>query len=84
MRRDPLAYLDAELTAFREQGVYRQLRILDSAQQANATFEAARCLENLKKIDAAKKLYQELVDQYPKSDKLDDAKKKLATLSAAG
>ncbi len=39
MRQDPLAYLDAELTALREQGLYRQLRVLDSAQQAHATFD---------------------------------------------
>jgi glycine C-acetyltransferase len=41
MRQDPLAYLDAELNALREQGIYRQLRILDSAQQAHATFDRA-------------------------------------------
>lgn len=48
--------------------------------QADATFEAARCLEMLRKPEAAKKLYKELVELYPQSDKLDDARQKLMTL----
>ena len=39
MRRNPLAYLDAELNALREQGVYRQLRVLDGEQKAHATVD---------------------------------------------
>ena len=41
MRRDPLAYLDAELNALREQGLYRQLRVLDGEQKAQATVDHA-------------------------------------------
>jgi glycine C-acetyltransferase len=39
MRRDPLAYLTAELDALKEQGLYRGLRILEGEQQATATFD---------------------------------------------
>src|SRR5688500_5733628 len=39
MRPDPLAYLGAELNALREQGLYRQLRVLDGEQRAHATFD---------------------------------------------
>jgi glycine C-acetyltransferase len=41
VRQNPLAYLDAELTALREQGLFRQLRILDSEQKAHASFDHA-------------------------------------------
>ena len=41
MRQNPLSYLDAELTALREQGLFRQLRILDSEQKAHASFDHA-------------------------------------------
>jgi glycine C-acetyltransferase len=39
VRRNPLAYLDAELNALREQGVYRRLRVLDGEQKAHATVD---------------------------------------------
>jgi TolA-binding protein len=32
-------------------------------------FEAARCLEETKRLDAARQLYQELLDRYPTSEK---------------
>jgi glycine C-acetyltransferase len=39
MRRDPLAYLSAELETLKEQGLYRHLRVLQSEQRAHATFD---------------------------------------------
>src|SRR5438034_889718 len=39
MRADPLAYLDVELDALKQQGLYRHLRILEGEQQARATFD---------------------------------------------
>ncbi len=39
MRQSPLAYLDAELNALREQGLYRRLRILDGEQKARTSFD---------------------------------------------
>ena len=39
MRIDPLQYLSAELDAIREQGLYRQLRVLDGEQLAHASFD---------------------------------------------
>jgi glycine C-acetyltransferase len=39
VRQNPLAYLDAELTALREQGLYRRLRVLDGEQKAHASFD---------------------------------------------
>ena len=39
MRRDPLAYLTAELTSLKEQGLYRQLRILEDEQKPTTTFD---------------------------------------------
>jgi glycine C-acetyltransferase len=39
VRPSPLAYLDAELNALREQGLYRQLRVLDGEQKAHTTFD---------------------------------------------
>jgi glycine C-acetyltransferase len=39
VRQDPLAYLDVELNALREQGLYRQLRVLDGEQRAHASFD---------------------------------------------
>jgi len=41
VRQNPLAYLDTELTALRDQGLFRQLRILDSEQKAHASFDHA-------------------------------------------
>jgi glycine C-acetyltransferase len=39
VRRDPLAYLNDELNALREQGLYRSLRVLDTEQKAHASFD---------------------------------------------
>src|SRR6187402_2818766 len=39
MRRDPLAYLDAELTGLRERGVFRALRVLEDEQRPRASFD---------------------------------------------
>lgn len=39
MRADPLAFLNDELNALRDQGLYRRLRILDGEQKARATFD---------------------------------------------
>ncbi len=35
MRADPLAFLDAEMDALRQQGLYRRLRVLDGEQKAH-------------------------------------------------
>lgn len=48
--------------------------------QAEATFEAARCLESLGQKSQAAAMYQELLDKFPKSDKTDATKKRLAEL----
>src|SRR5688572_31252951 len=39
VRSNPLAYLDAELTSLREQGLYRRLRVLDGEQKAHASVD---------------------------------------------
>src|SRR5690349_11681459 len=39
MRRDPLSYLTAELNTLKEQGLYRQLRILEDEQKPKTTFD---------------------------------------------
>ena len=39
MRADPLEYLAAELTSLREQGLYRQLRVLDGEQRAHTSVD---------------------------------------------
>ncbi len=39
MRRDPLAYLQSELDALKQQGLYRHLRILEGEQKAKTTFD---------------------------------------------
>jgi glycine C-acetyltransferase len=39
MRRDPLAYLSAELDSLKQQGLYRRLRVLASEQKARAIFD---------------------------------------------
>jgi glycine C-acetyltransferase len=39
MRRDPLAYLDAELDELRAQGLYRPLRVLDAEQKAHTSID---------------------------------------------
>ena len=38
-RRDPLAYLGAELDSLKQQGLYRQLRILDGEQKPTTSFD---------------------------------------------
>src|SRR5882672_8431619 len=39
MRPDPLAYLGSELDSLKQQGLYRQLRILEGEQSHNTTFD---------------------------------------------
>jgi glycine C-acetyltransferase len=39
VRSNPLAYLDAELDALREQGLYRRLRVLDGEQSSRASVD---------------------------------------------
>jgi glycine C-acetyltransferase len=39
VRRDPLAFLGAELDTLRQQGLYRHLRILEGEQRPKATFD---------------------------------------------
>ena len=39
LRRDPLAFLGTELDTLKEQGLYRQLRILDGEQSHTSTFD---------------------------------------------
>src|SRR6478609_3327379 len=38
-RRDPLAFLSTELSALKEQGLYRTLRVLDGEQKATASVD---------------------------------------------
>lgn len=45
--------------------------------QAAALFDAARCLEALNRRDQALKIYQELIEKFPDSDRVADAKAKL-------
>ncbi|HZT78081.1 MAG TPA: glycine C-acetyltransferase [Vicinamibacterales bacterium] len=42
MRRDPLAYLQTELDALKQQGLYRHLRILEGEQKAETVFDHHR------------------------------------------
>src|SRR3954471_15275483 len=39
MRRDPLDYLSAELDTLKQEGLYRQLRILEDEQKPTTTFD---------------------------------------------
>ena len=39
MRQDPLAYLSFELDAIKQQGMYRQLRVLQGEQRSRTTFD---------------------------------------------
>ena len=48
--------------------------------QANAQYEAGRCFEVLGKKEQARKSYQEIVEKYPDSDKVELAKKRLEEL----
>jgi len=41
-RRDPLAYLGAELESLKQQGLYRQLRVLEAEQTPTTTFDHRR------------------------------------------
>lgn len=49
--------------------------------QAEAAYEAARCLEVLKKKDQAVKMYRELLERFPESDKIPLAKERLEQLA---
>ena len=48
--------------------------------QAAALYEAARCFETLQRPEQAAKLYQELIDNFPESDRIADARAKLQLL----
>jgi TolA-binding protein len=48
--------------------------------QADASYEAARCFEVLGKKSQAAKMYQELADKYPQSDKTPLAKERVKSL----
>lgn len=48
--------------------------------QAAALYEAARCFEMLKKPEQAAQIYQELIEKFPQSDRIADAKAKLQML----
>lgn len=50
--------------------------------QADAAYEAARCLESLDQKPQAAAMYQELLDKFPKSDQVAAAKKRLAEIQA--
>jgi TolA-binding protein len=52
--------------------------------QASALYESGRCFEVLKNVEQAKKLYAELLEKYPTSDKADLARRRLAELQKAG
>src|SRR4051812_50206580 len=39
MRQDPLRYLTDELGSLKEQGLYRELRVLEGEQKARASFD---------------------------------------------
>src|SRR3981081_4113656 len=39
MRRDPLQFLSIELDALKEQGLYRELRVLEGEQKPKTTFD---------------------------------------------
>ena len=39
MRKDPLAFLSAELDTLKQQGLYRRLRILETGQDSSANFD---------------------------------------------
>jgi glycine C-acetyltransferase len=39
LRQNPLAYLDSELDALRDQGLYRRLRVLDTEQKAQTSVD---------------------------------------------
>jgi TolA-binding protein len=49
--------------------------------QAEAAYEAARCLEVLEKKDQAAKMYRELIEKFPNSDKAPQAKTRVEQLS---
>jgi TolA-binding protein len=61
---------------------YRDAQAPEAMQkwQANSAFEAARCFEVLKATAQAKKLYREVVEKYPNSDKAPLAKTRLEAL----
>jgi TolA-binding protein len=51
--------------------------------QADATYEAGRCFENLGKKTQAVKTYQELLDKYPESERVPLARQRLAELKGS-
>jgi len=49
--------------------------------QAEAAYEAARCLEVLEKKEQAAKVYRELIEKFPESDKVPQAKERVKQLT---
>ena len=52
--------------------------------QAESLFEAARCLEQLKRVEPALKLYAELVERFPNSPKAKLAQDRLSAVARVG
>ncbi len=48
--------------------------------QADAAFESGKCFEALKKRSQAIKLYQQIVEKFPQSDKVAAAKSRIEAL----
>ncbi len=76
------SYRDAVRTFFKVAYGYGGADAPDALKtwQANAMFEAARCLEQLQKPEPAMKMYAELIEVFPESAKARMAEKKLAAL----
>ena len=51
--------------------------------QANALYEAGRCFEVLRKLKQARECYQELIDKFPQSSWVPEARKRLEALEKA-
>lgn len=76
------AYRDAVRTFFKVAYGYGGEDAPDALKvwQANAMFEAARCLEQLRKPEPAMKMYAELIELFPESSKARLAQQKLGAL----
>ncbi len=48
--------------------------------QANSLYEAARCFEVLRKVKQARECYEELIQKFPQSNKVAEARKRLEAL----
>ena len=72
-----------ELILLREIGVLPSLRLQTlnlQAVQAAAHYEAGRCFEVLKDTMQARKSYQDVIEKFPMSDRVAEAKKRLEAL----